>query len=157
MYVTIELDEVEAASRMAGQACGGSWEDVMRGRVDRWRMEDAIELPRLFMLEGERATLDNIAPTVAAARMEFPGEPVLVVVDYLQILGDGTVADSERTRIATVIERLRRLAKDLGVVVLDLSQTSRAAAKSLRDGDLVGADTPQPRGRSPRRSSAPAT
>jgi hypothetical protein len=141
VYLTLELDEVEAGARIVGQSCNEGWEDVLRGRIETWRMTEALDLPRLFMLEGHDATVENMARALAVAAEEFPGEPCLVVVDYLQIIHAVDEAESERTRVADVIERLRVTAKQHRVVILDLSQTSRAAAKGLHTGDLVGADT----------------
>lgn len=141
VYLTIELDEVEAAARVAGQRCGEAWEDVLRGRVAVERMRAALDLPRMFVLEGKSATVGNMNAAAEAAITEYPGQPVLVVVDYLQLLHSDDEADSERTRVAYVIENLRETAKRLRVVILDLSQTSRVSAKGLRDGEIVGADT----------------
>ncbi len=140
VYVSIELSADEVGARLVGMVCGESWEDVTRGRVPVDRMSDALaDLARMVVLAGADATLSKAEATVLRLRTESPDQPILVVIDYLQLLeGEGR---EERIRVASIAESIRRFAQRLGVVVLALSQTSRVSSKALRDGELVGADT----------------
>lgn len=138
-YLSLELDADELAARVVGMKCGASWEDVLRGKVQRENMVQALDLSRLVLLERQEATIEQLERLVAELREDFPGEPILVAVDYLQ-LAAGTGAEM-RARVESVAEALRATAKRLRIVAIGVSQTSRAAGGALRSGELVGLET----------------
>ncbi len=141
VYISVELDAYVMGGRAVGQALGLPWADVLSlvGVTAEQVAGVLAEMRRMIILDGERATLAHAEQAIATLRGEHPDQPVLVVVDYLQILpGDGR---EERIRVANIAEGIRRMAQRLGVVVLAVSQTSRASSKGLQDGDLLGADT----------------
>lgn len=140
VYLSLELDADEAAGRIVGQRCLCSWEDALRCRVPRHDMDRALALPRMVVLATEDATIARLVTAVELLRAENPGQPVLVVVDYLQLLVVGESSE-ERIKVSNAVEHLRRLAQRLAVVLLVLSQTSRAVAAQLKDGGLLGAET----------------
>ncbi len=141
VYSSLELDADVGAGRIVGQTLSASWAGVMTltevTAADVARV--LAELPRLVILDGDRADLANIERAVAVLRAEYPGEPVLVAIDYVQIMQGE--AREERVRIAQITESIRRMAQRLGVVVIMVSQTSRASAQGLRNGEVVGVDT----------------
>ncbi len=139
VFVSLEMDADELGARAVGMLCDASWEDALSGRVPREDMERALDLPRLFVLDGDHATLTELEKLVERLRSEYPGEPVLVVLDYLQIV-PGDDKDT-RSRVAAAAQAVRRMAKRLRVVVLAISQPSRAAGRALSTGELLGADT----------------
>ncbi len=139
VYLSLEMDADELAARGIGMQCEASWEDVLCGRVRREFMEDALAVPRLVVLDGDDATLSNLEIAVAEMRAEYPDQPILVVIDYLQIL-PGDERDV-RARVASAAQAVRRLAKRLKVTALAISQPSRAAGKALSAGELLGADS----------------
>lgn len=141
IFFSLELDADEAGGRIIGQRCAASWEDSLRCRVPLHEMQRALDLPRLVILAGDDAVPDKLVTAVETLRAENPGQPILVCVDYLQILELETYARDERSKVKDAVEWLRRLAQRLKVVILAISQTSRAAAQKLKDGQLVGADT----------------
>lgn len=141
VYLSVELDAYVTGGRAVGQALGLAWADVLSlvGVTVEQVAGVLAEMRRMIILDGERATLAYAEQAIATLRAEYPDQPILVVVDYLQILpGDGR---EERIRVANIAEGIRRMAQKLGVVVLAVSQTSRASSKGLQDGDLLGADT----------------
>lgn len=141
VYISAELDADVLAARLVGQTIGAAWADVLSlaGVTAEQAVRVLADLKRLIILDGERATLTHAEQAIATMRAENPGEPVLVIADYVQVLpGEGR---EERIRVANIAEAIRRMAQRLGVVVLAVSQTSRASSKGLRDGELVGADT----------------
>jgi hypothetical protein len=140
VYFTVELDEEEAAGRVVGQCADESWEMVLRGCVAEEAMAGALDLPRFVVMSGEDARLDNIKRTVEDLRAEFPELPIVVGVDYLQAIDEGNERE-ERQRVSKVSKRLRKIAKELGVVIIGVSQTSRGNREKLRSGEAVGADT----------------
>lgn len=141
VYVSCELDADEVFARIVGQRCDESWPAALTDRVPHADQERALDLPRLVVVDGDDASLDGAARAIVRLRAEFPDQPILVVVDYLSILPVDTGQRDERIRVAHVAESVRRWTKQQGVVVLAVSQTSRAIAGKLRDGEIVGADT----------------
>lgn len=141
IFFSLELDADEAGGRIVGQRCAATWEDALRCRVPLHEMQRALDLPRLVILAGDDAVPDKLVAAVETLRAENPGQPILVAVDYLQILELETYARDERSKVKDAVEWLRRLSQRLKVVILAISQTSRVSAQKLKDGQLVGADT----------------
>ena len=85
--------------------------------------------PFLTVIEGGwDTTAAQLAAWVAQARARYeraPGEPVLVVVDYLQLLNTGDEkldsGPNETPKVSTVAVQLKQLARDTGAAVLALS------------------------------------
>jgi len=133
VYLTYELDGDEAVARGVGQLCAYSWASVLRGDVPRGLIPS---VERLRVLERDNATLENLAAVVAALRLLYPEQPVLVIVDYLQ--GTPAPPGKERGFVANASVDLRRAAKLNRAVVIGVSQASTANAKKLRAGELLG-------------------
>lgn len=138
VFVSVELSAEEVAARRVSQRLDVSWDEALRGQVPAQFVDDALALPRLSVLDGELATLDAAVHELRALRLEFPDQPAVMVLDYIQILG--AEGRDERERIKNAIEALRRIAKAEECVVVVVSQTSRAARALLRKGELSGAD-----------------
>ena len=64
---------------------------------------------------------------------------ILVIADYIQIVP--AEERDVRARVAAVVESLRKIAKRMRIVMLAISQPSRAAGQALAHGELVGADS----------------
>lgn len=136
IYVTYELDGDEAVGRGVGQLCAASWAGVLRGDVPRDLVPD---VPRFVVLERDEATLENLGKAIAQARVDFPGQPVFVVVDYLQ--ATPAPPGKERGFVANVSAELRRAAKKHKVVLIGVSQMSTENSRKARSGDLLGIDS----------------
>jgi hypothetical protein len=137
--LSIELPADELAARIVGIKCDASWEDALRGQVKREDMERALALPRLFVLDRRRATIGNLEKCVLAARTEYPGQPILVAIDYSQLL-DSKEREA-RQRVADVFAQIDDCAREHKFVALALSQMSRASAQKARKGESIGADS----------------
>jgi KaiC/GvpD/RAD55 family RecA-like ATPase len=139
VFMSVELDGDELAARIVGMECNESWERVLRGQVSLDEMERVLDMPRAEVIDGDDATLPGLEVKLAEVRAAFPDAPVLVVVDYIQIV---PAEEKEiRARVAGVAQALRRIAKRHRVVVLGISQPSRAAGNALRNGEALGLDT----------------
>jgi hypothetical protein len=139
VVLSLELPGDEWTARAIGTRCDASWPDVLQGRVPREHM--LARLPeRLVVLDREYATLPAFDDTIVALQGEYPGEPVFGVVDYAQLL---EVPDEKeiRVRVGRVMRELDKIARSRGVVMLVLSQGSRASARALANGDAIGAGT----------------
>jgi Bifunctional DNA primase/polymerase, N-terminal/DnaB-like helicase C terminal domain len=139
IYLSLELDDDELGARIVGMQTGTSWADVLRGKVCEDDMAWALNIPRLAVLDGSTTTFADLEAEVMAMREEFPGQPIFVAVDYLQIVSSN--AKEIRAQVGAVAESLRVLAKRLRVVALGVSQTSRSAGKALRAGELTGVES----------------
>lgn len=136
--LSIELPAEELAARIVGQRCDASWEDALRGRVPREDMERVLDLPRLYVLDRRRATIHNLAKCVDSARAEYPGQPILVAIDYAQLL-DSKEREA-RMRVADAFAQIDDCAREKKFVALALSQMSRANAQKARTGEMLGAE-----------------
>lgn len=135
---SLELPDDEWTARPIGARCDTSWLGVLRGEVPRDRMLQV--LPERLAIVGRDESLAMLGIAIDDLAAEYPGEPILVAVDYAQLIG----ADSEdeiRPRIGKVMRQLDRLARDRRVALIVLSQGSRASARALSNGELIGAAT----------------
>jgi energy-coupling factor transporter ATP-binding protein EcfA2 len=139
VYLSCELPGDEITARMVGMQCDASWEDVLRGRVERQFMETALDLPRMYIVERNDATLDTLSDTLTAARAEFPGEPVLAAVDYTQIVPNPS--SEMRGRIEQVMRGIDSLVRSHRAVGIAVNQMSRANARAARAGEALGRET----------------
>jgi replicative DNA helicase len=138
VYVSVELDGDELVARFVGMQRDTSWEGVLRGELRVEFMRDAAAFESFVVLDGEHATLAELERVIEALRAERDA-PILVVIDYLQIV---EAPEREmRQRVAGIAQALRRLAKRLRVAALGISQPSRAAGKGLASSELLGAET----------------
>lgn len=138
LIVSLELDGPELVARILSRECGVTWFGALRGEIGDERMMQALDNDRIRIVDDFTVTPNQIRNHVLALNREYPNQLVLVVVDYIQLLEAN--GRDERERLKRAIESLRTLAKDLDVVLLLVSQTSRAGGKALRSGDLVGVD-----------------
>ena len=126
-------------ARAIGMQCDASWPgDVLTGKVPRPDMERSLALPRMLVLDRRAATLTALVSAIKTMKTECAGEPVLAVVDYVQIIE--SQEREARSKVADVIAQIHEIAR-YGVVVIAISQMSRAASRSARSGEAVGADS----------------
>lgn len=141
LYQSLELDSDELAARLIGMRTDAAWLDVLRGGVPREKMIGAVRpLKRLYVIDhtGD-PSIEGVDRRVQDLRLVYGNQPIMVACDYLQLAS--AIGGDPRTAIATAVEGLRTTAKRLRVVVIGVSQTSRAAAERLRTGDMLGAET----------------
>ena len=137
--LSIELPADELAARIVGIRCDASWEDGLRGRVPREHMQQALDIPRFYVLDRRRATIANLERCIDAARKEYPNEPILVAIDYTQLLD--SKEREVRMRVADAFAQIDDCAREKRVVALALSQMSRANETKARQGEVIGADS----------------
>lgn len=139
LALSLELTGDEWTARVIGVHCTASWAEVLRGEVPVGQMLGALP-ERLAIVERDHASIEELEHAIDALQREYPGEPVLVAVDYVQLVG----ADSEdeiRPRIGKVMRTLDRIARNKRVVLIALSQGSRASSRALGSGEALGAAT----------------
>lgn len=147
-FAALELDALGLAARLLCLAAGpsvpiwwsklytGNWGDPDgTGDLDKLVAMHGPELARLPMhLNTEHGphgwSYENIGPAVADIRAAYPeaaGKPVLLVIDFLQLLASPVDAREDlRERIGRAAYQARNAAREHGAVVLALSSTARA-------------------------------
>lgn len=151
LAVSIELPMREFGARTIGLTHDASWIGALTGEVSDDAMDRFVEripraesgLPRYLVLDRKRANLANLKLAVDALKKAWPGLPILVAVDYVQILKNENGpkrVDNERLRVADLIEELDEMAREMGFVVIALSQMSAANSKIARSGEAIGVD-----------------
>lgn len=100
---------------------------------------------RLYLVEGdERHTPGRLAALVAQVRHQQDLEadaPVLVVVDYLQLMTLGREGETympETLRVGALATALKLLARSTGAAVLALSDVTKEAMKEAESGGRIG-------------------
>lgn len=137
IIVPIELGGDGAATRIIAGRVDMSWRGVLEGGVPADRMREVLP-ERLVFHEGDTSEA-ALRERIALVRRAYPGEPIMLVLDYLQIAPP--VGDEIRQTLTRYAEGIRRLTKSERIVLVLISQTSRAAGRGLRDGERMGADT----------------
>ena len=101
--------------------------------------------PRLYLVEGgPQHTPGRIQALVGQVRhqLDLPDRhPVLVVVDYLQLLSLGSEAEGsirEHLRVGALASSLKGLARATGSAVLALSDITKAAMEEAERGGRIG-------------------
>lgn len=135
--LSIELPAEEFGGRIVGMRCDASWEEALRGQVRREFMEDALDLPRLYVIDQENATLANLDKAIEQARIDYPGEPILTAIDYAQLIE--SKEREVRMQVADAFKQINRITRGRRVVAIAVSQMSRAAAQQAREGEKIGA------------------
>jgi hypothetical protein len=136
---TLELPPVEWIARAIGSRCDASWLSVLRGELTDEQMIAA--LPERLDIVGrhEARSLAEYESAIDALQADYPGQPLLTAVDYVQIMPS---AEREvRRQVADVMERLDDIARRKRIATIPLSQGSRASARALSSGEKLGADT----------------
>lgn len=137
--LSIELPADELAARIVGIQCDASWEQALRGQVERKFMEPALAMDRLYVLDRKNATIENLIACAKAARDEYPGQPILAAIDYAQLIH--SKEREVRLRVADAFERIDDAAREQRFVAIAVSQMSRASATSALSGEKIGEES----------------
>ena len=126
---SMEMTLTELAERILAGEADVTMSDVRAGRLDEreWRrlyqvIRDTSSAP-LYIDDSASLTVLEIA--AAARRLKAEKGLALLVVDYLQLLDSPDRFDRDEQRVASYSRGLKRLAKELDITVMALSQLSR--------------------------------
>lgn len=162
-YVGLELDELQLVARLVAPGLGIQWSDLYLGRATREQLEqlavvrEQYDLP-LYAEQGAPGGWPYvwISALVKQLREEHPegrdenGEsipgsrPLLVVVDFLQLVGDESAINPGvrpldiRDRIGRAAYAARQVAREEGVAVLLVSSIARESLRKLSDIKKAG-------------------
>ncbi len=148
LYVGLELGDLDLALRLLGEEAHVPWSSLWTGKAGpeylRRIREAAPALESLpFHYEVARPMgfpASALLESIEALRATYPEQdgpgsaPLLVVVDFLQLIGDEPQSDQEvRSRIGRASYVLRDAANRLGVAVICISSVARERYKTLAD------------------------
>ena len=153
-YVALEMGRGQLFDYALARALGLNSAKVearafQRSERDRAALAEAARdyletvAPRLSVIEGDwHTTPAALNGWVAQARARFAltaAAPVLVVVDYLQLLNTGddkldSGQANETAKVSQVAVQLKQLARDSGAAVLALSDITKAAQEAYYNG-----------------------
>lgn len=135
-FFELEMTEDQLANRVSSQKTRRlnmgtvAYRKARSGELGQSELADlrasAVHVPKTIMLDTEgNLVIDKICARSKAIKRKLRGLD-LIVVDYLQIVGDiVATAEFKVNVVGQVTARLKALAKELGVPVLCLSQLSR--------------------------------
>ena len=131
MLVSLEMSKEQVADRLFAGALGVSTQDLSKGQIEEQtfrRMGAAFgDIPanHLFVNDDCNSTLADLRSKARRQQMEHGLD--LLIVDYLQLLNaGGRVSPENRVQEISKISRdLKRLARELRVPVIAVSQLSR--------------------------------
>ena len=152
LYVGLELDHEEVVTRVVGLLSGERWSRLLYAKAPMAvigkafdRASDVLaQVPlRLESCDAMRWTSEDLLGRVADMRAVHPTGPLLVVVDYLQVLQSPPGERQDlRERIGRASYAARNAARKHDAAVLVLSSTARENYKRISEakspGELVG-------------------
>lgn len=125
-FFSLEMTREQLALRMLSTESGVEGFKLRDGRLngDEWvdLSKAASELHKLPIYIDEAG---NISVTEMKAKLRRLGDVGLVVIDYLQLMGNGKIANRVQ-EVSEITRGLKIMAKELMVPVLCLSQLNRA-------------------------------
>ena len=129
------LSSTDSRVIMKGRTGSGGWAAVEKA-AEEYRRRSG---PYLTVIEaGRKDTVEAIRAAALLAKRKAGDKPILLVLDYLQIIPAGTDApDALREKIDWNLSELRRLSRDISSPVLVISSENRAAYAGNRRPTLA--------------------
>jgi replicative DNA helicase len=126
VFFSREMTQRGLAGRLTAWETGVSTGMLERGEAQQEHYDAAVAAGARALPLYIQATAESVAEIAAWGRKAVLEGARLLVVDYLQLLVPERKRDSTHDEIAGISAALKRTAKELDVVVLALSQLSRA-------------------------------
>jgi replicative DNA helicase len=133
---SLEMSQEQLVRRMLfSKARIPAWRETIH-KADHGKLVSAADqLAKARIVVDDAAGLDVMDLCSRARRMKRLYGIDLIVIDYLQLLHDKRrMRDGRQQETASISNSIKKLAKDLNVPVLILSQLSRAPEQGGRDG-----------------------
>ena len=128
------LSKTDSKTIQKGRVPGGVWEKVETAETEYRRLGRTLTI----IEAGRTDNVDAIRAAALMAKRKNGDKPVLLVIDYLQIIPAGPHSpDSLRERVDGHLSELRRLARDLQSPILVISSENRDAYKSKKKPTLA--------------------
>jgi len=133
---SLEMSQEQLVRRMLfSRARIPAWRDQIHHSDHAKLVSAADQLGKARIVVDDAAGLDVMDLCSRARRMKRLYKVDLIIIDYLQLLHDKRrMRDGRQQETASISNSIKKLAKDLNVPVLILSQLSRAPEQGGRDG-----------------------
>ena len=131
LFCSLEMSVPQLLDRSIARHARIPSPDIIRGRLsaDQERLARDVAASRrevsIWYLDDPFAQTGTVRAAAARVRI-LSGGLVGIVIDYLQLLKDGTGIESEVQRVTRISRQVKALAREYDVPVLCLSQLSRA-------------------------------
>lgn len=129
LFFTIEMTDIEVTDRLMAQYFKTPLDKIQKGDIKE--LEDKIDEVKSFPLfvVDDFVTSEDVRRYAYAYQKRYGVD--LIVFDYLQIAGDH-VSESEVKRVTDISRNLKKIAADMKIPVIALSQFSRDWEKQNR-------------------------
>lgn len=142
-FFSLEMSEGQLIQRILSAESEIWLEKIRNGRLEDEHMKQLYEkgisrLARAPIFIDDTAGLNMFELRAKARRMVNKHNVGLIIIDYLQLMsGDSNDSKNREREIAKISRELKKLAKDLDVAIIALSQLSRAVeTRASKDPQL---------------------
>ena len=136
LFFSLEMSKAQLVRRLISSAGNINGDNLKRCKLttDEWkkRSQIQIELDEAPIYIDDKPGITVLEVRARARRMKARHGLSLLVVDYLQLMGEPPRSQSRHTAVSHNSRKLKELAKELGVPVLALCQVSREIEKDKR-------------------------
>ena len=134
LYVSLETPPAVIVQRLLSSLSQTSLRQVKEKGVDP-EYENTLKKAPLVLVTRTDATPSSIAKIIR--RHVYGIRPVLVFVDYIQLLKSGSHSSSRYEEVTKVSRQLKLLAMQEEVILIAAAQLSRTADREKKDPDLA--------------------
>ena len=154
LFLSMEMTRTQLMQASLSRLSGVDGRDLAKGltpgSAEAKRLAPAVALyreiaQRLYLVEGDaRHTPGRLAALVGQVRHQQgqpPDSPLLLVVDYLQLMSlgqDGETSMPETLRVGALATALKQLARSTQCTVLALSDVTKEAMREAESGGRIG-------------------
>ena len=130
-FFSLEMSEQQLIQRLLAAESQVYLERIMSGRLDEAGMKELYDAGMRKLADApifidDTAGLNMFELRAKARRMKNKYNIGLIVIDYLQLMtGDTNKSENREREISKISRELKKLAKDLEVPIIALSQLSR--------------------------------
>nr|ALL97279.1 replication helicase subunit [Pyropia endiviifolia] len=127
---SLEMSTEQLLRRILSQECRLNGQKIQSGQLtnNEWqyviKKSKALANLNLYIDDSAKISTDTIKTKVKFFKLQ--GKNIeLIIIDYLQLLQNGTQSDNRSQELSFITRSLKILAKDLGLPILVLSQLNR--------------------------------
>lgn len=132
VYIGLEIPRHQAVTRLLALLAGVEWSTVFRGRSKAQLQEVKFVAPQLAALpihfaevEWEQWSYEYIADTAKEMVAAYPNKRILLVLDFLQIVGGASPDQDIRSKVRAAAYAAARVCANLNAICFVISATAR--------------------------------
>lgn len=133
-FISLEMPIMELTSRMIALDSSFHLSQLMKDGFEKDQyfisLNDHVHRMKKYLFYVDDSAKSDIVDIVTQARLWKREHNIkLLIVDYLQLMGDRSKGNNREQEIATISRRMKLLAKELELPIIVLSQLSREVEK----------------------------